>query len=554
MKKRIISSILAGALVLSLFTGCGDQSGKKQQQLSTESSQTESTQSNEATQITYNYEQELNILDDNYRNYYEIFVYSFCDSNGDGIGDLNGITEKLDYIQDMGFNGIWLTPIMPSTTYHKYDVVDYKGIDEEYGTIEDFEALVEECHKRGIRLIIDMVMNHSSSKNEWFVEACQYLRDLPEGEEPSEEACPYFGYYNFSKEQRSDTDYPVSGTDWFYEGSFWSEMPDLNLENKKLRAEFEDIADFWIDKGVDGFRMDAPLHYVEGDSVENSEILNWMYTYCKKKNPDFYMVSEVWANEMTIADYYESKTPSMFNFDTSSIEGCLMKTAMGTYDAQKLVNKMVEYQEVYGAVNDAYIDAPFLTNHDQVRVANNLQSNLDRMKLAAGLLMMMNGNPFVYYGEEIGMKSTGQEDENKRLPMRWSDSSDEGMTKGPQGCASDLEMAFSGVEEQQKDPLSLLNYYKRALRLRNENPEIARGTITIVDSVTDGDLAAIVKEYNGSKLSILYNTSEEETVVPLTEEPLKGQQIRGYLTLNGEEAIVDTEGVHLPGKSIVLLK
>ena len=205
-------------------------------------------------------------------------------------------------------------------------------------------------------------------------------------------------------------------------------------------------------------------------------------------------------------------------------------------------------------MNKDYIDAPFLTNHDQVRVANNLQSNPDNLKMAAGLLMMMNGNPFVYYGEEIGMKSTGQQDENKRLPMRWSDSDSEGMTQGPKGCESDLEMAFSGVKEQLEDPLSLLNYYKRALRLRNENPEIARGTVSIVDPVTDGDIAAITKEYDESKIAVVYNTSQEDVVVALTDSKLQGLEIRGYLTLHGEEITLNEDGIHLPGKSIAILK
>ena len=120
----------------------------------------------------YKYKQDLNIIDDNYRNYYEIFVYSFYDSNGDGIGDLNGVTQKLDYIQDMGFNGIWLMPVMPSTTYHKYDVKDYCAIDSQYGTIDDFKNLVDECHKRGINVVIDMVINHTSSSHQWFIKAC----------------------------------------------------------------------------------------------------------------------------------------------------------------------------------------------------------------------------------------------------------------------------------------------------------------------------------------------------------------------------------------------
>ncbi len=157
---------------------------------------------------------ELNVIDDNYRNYYEIFVLSFYDSDGDGVGDLNGVTEKLDYIKDMGFNGIWLMPIMPSPTYHKYDVIDYCAIDKQYGTIDDFKKLVEECHKRDIRLVIDFVINHSSTKNEWFIQAKDYLKGLEAGAEPDLEKCPYVGYYHFSKTKENGTYYKVGGSEW----------------------------------------------------------------------------------------------------------------------------------------------------------------------------------------------------------------------------------------------------------------------------------------------------------------------------------------------------
>ncbi len=561
MKKRFLSSILIVGLVASLLGGCGNEQNvpadgtqQTESEQTTESSQT--TENTEQTAATdgYQYEQELNIIDDNYRNYYEIFVYSFCDSDGDGIGDFNGVTEKLDYIKDMGFNGIWLMPIMPSTTYHKYDVVDYCDTDPQYGTIEDFKNLINEAHNRGIRVIIDFVMNHSSSQNPWFLEACSYLKTLGEDEEPDASVCPYVDYYHFSKVGK-DGYRQVSGTDWYYEGVFDYIMPDLNLESEALRAEFEKIADFWINLGVDGFRMDAALHYEEDDTAFNDEVLNWFYNYCLTKNPDFYMVSEVWAAQTTIADYYASLTPSMFNFAACGAEGPIIKAARSGKNASKFVDAMISYQNTYSQKNPDYIDAPFLSNHDQVRVANSLPGDNSKLKLAAGLLLTMSGNPFVYYGEEIGMQSTGQKDENKRLPMVWSLTDDTGMTTGPQGSDKSFQSVSAGVDEQEQDENSLLNFYKRGLRIRNENPEIARGTIEKVSSLCNSSQAAITKTYDGSTIGIVYNTSlEDAATIDLTDTDLAGMSIRGYMSVTGAEVTLDGNALEMPAGSICILK
>jgi glycosidase len=557
MKKKIVSIILAVCMTAALFAGCGDSTGTAGTENSgnTENSENgmEDTASG-ASAVSYAYEQELNIIDDNYRNYYEIFVYSFYDTDGDGIGDLNGVTEKLDYIQDMGFNGIWLMPIMPSTSYHKYDVVDYCDIDDEYGTIEDFQTLLEEAHARGIRVTIDFVMNHSSSEHPWFKQACEYLKTLGEDEEPDASVCPYVDYYHFSR-TALDGYRKVTGTDWYYEGQFDYKMPDLNLASEALRAEFEQIADFWIDLGVDGFRMDAALHYEENDTAFNTEVMNWFYNYCCSKNPDFYMVSEVWAAKSTIADYYASLTPSMFNFDVSSAEGVIVKTVRSGSNASKFVDAMIDYQKIFAEENPDYIDAPFLTNHDQVRVANNLTGDTNNLKMAAGLLLTMNGSPFVYYGEEIGMKSTGQEDENKRLPMVWSLTDTTGKTTGPANSDKTFEAVKAGVDEQEADETSLLNYYKRALRIRNENPEIARGTVEKVKELTSGSLAAVTKTYEGSTIGIVYNiSSEDEASMDLSGTALEGMSIRGYLSATGAEVTLSGQTLDMPADSICILK
>ena len=517
---------------------------------------------------------DLDIPDDNYRTYYEIFVYSFYDSDGDGIGDLKGVTEKLDYVADMGFNGIWLMPVFPSPTYHKYDATDYMAIDEQYGSLEDFDELIAEAHSRGINIIIDLAINHTSSQHPWFKEAVKYLRSLEDGQEPDYDECPYVAYYHFAKEPAGGTWYNINGSDkWYYEGSFWSEMPDLDLSCEALWTELEGVADFWIDHGVDGFRMDAPLHYEENDNSFNEETLSRLYTYCISKDPDFYMVSEVWAAEGIIKNYYASLTPSMFNFDIAQAEGKLIKAGNGKYKAEKLVEAMVKYQEDFGAENPGYIDAPFLTNHDMPRVANALNNNPEAMKRAAGLLMTCSGSPFVYYGEEIGMCSKGTKDENKRLPMLWNAEGDAaGTTRKPTDADSGIVSSFDGVEEQLSDPDSILNYYRRAIRLRNENPELARGYITIVDELTDGNTAVIIKAWNDSAIAVVYNTSDENVSVDISKAgrinalqrsgsndnidfDFSVTAVNGFLTVDpAEEVSLDNGILTVPAGGIAVLK
>jgi glycosidase len=528
MKKRILSAVVVLVLFAGVLAGCISGNGTQ--------------------------DAKLNIIDDNYRNYYEIFVGSFYDSDGDGMGDLKGVEEKLDYISDLGCNGIWLMPIMPSPTYHKYDTTDYEAVDEAYGTADDFKELASACHEKGIRLIIDVAMNHSSSQHPWFTQACEYLAGLKAGEKPDDTVCPYVDYYHFSDKQEGTTYYAVPGSSsWWYEGSFWSEMPDLNLKSPAVQKEFEEVADYWIDLGVDGFRMDAAMHYEENATNANCDILNKLYTYCKEKNPQFYMVSEVWASENVIADYYASGTPSMFNFDAGTAKGALVN-AVRKGDPVSLVNSMLKYQNDFSAKNPDYIDAPFLSNHDMARIANTLVNDPDKIKTAAGLLMTMNGSPFVYYGEEIGMNSSGTKDENKRIPMVWSKTDTTGMTKGPADMDAGIESPFPAEDEQEKDKDSILSYYKNALRLRNQNPEIARGTIEKVESLCKDSQAAITKTYQDSTIGIVYNLGEGNGTVDLKKTALENMNLEGSLTLKEETVQLKDGKLEMPPCSIVVLK
>jgi glycosidase len=539
MKKRVLSILLILGLMAGLLAGC--QNGT-----SGGNSETEGD-------TGYAYDQEDNIIDDNYRNYYEIFVYSFCDSDGDGIGDLQGVIQKLDYIKDMGFNGIWMMPISPSPTYHKYDVTNYYEIDPQYGTMADFEKLVDECHKRGINVVIDFVVNHSSNSHPWFTQACEYLQNLEEGKEPNTTDCPYFGYYHFTKEKKDNTYYKVRGTDWYYEGAFWSGMPDLNYESQELRKEFEDICKFWVEKGVDGFRVDAAMHIAKGNRDENNSILNWLYTTCTAINPDFYMVSEVWTVIGTYEKYYESLTPSIFNFDASQSTGLIMNAGKGYMTAGDFIDKLISYDKRFSTYNPNYIDAVFLTNHDVPRLSEACVNNEKTMKMSMGLMSMMNGSIYVYYGDEIGLPGTSDKDENKRLPMIWSDRTDEGETVGPSGCTIPRPQ-FAGVEQQLKDENSLLNYFKRALQLRNENPEIARGEIKKIESLCTDQYGIMTKTYEGSTIAIAINNKNEDVQITLTDTELAEMNIRGYLTIDGSVITLEDGVLTLPAKSICILK
>ena len=501
---------------------------------------------------------EVTVIDDNYRTWYEIFVYSFCDSDGDQVGDLQGVISKLDYIADMGFNGIWLMPIMPSPSYHKYDVKDYQEIEAEYGSMADFEELVAECDKRGIKLIIDLVLNHTSSEHPWFVEACSYLESLEAGEEPSAEECPYYEYYHFVKgNPGSNTWYQVGSTDYYYEGVFWSGMPDVNFESQALRKEFEGIVDFWLAKGVGGFRLDAVKEFYSGAAGKNVEVLTWLNDYVKAAAPDAYMVGEAWDGLGVYAQYYASGIDSFFDFEFAGPTGVVTKTLTfsgETNSAQAYAKALTRVQKSIREYREDAIDAPFFVNHDMARAAGYMQYDERKVKMAAPLNILMSGSAFVYYGEEIGMTGSGK-DENKRAPMYWSsDPQDKGMTRGPLDMEPQ-ENQFDCAQKQMKAKDSIYSFYKDTILLRNQNPEIARGTVARLEEITDQDIAAISKTYDGKTIYLLYNISEtEEKQVEMPAATYGELEIAGYLSVDGGKVTMKDGVVTLPSYSVVVLR
>lgn len=436
--------------------------------------------------------------------YYEIFVGSFYDTDEDGMGDLEGVRQKLDYIQkDLGATGIWLMPINPSPTYHKYDVEDYKAIDPTYGDMKDFDNLIDEMQVRDMDLILDLVLNHTSSTHPWFkkAKAAQIKGDCAEVVE-----CDF---YNFSSSYESG--YHKIKEDLYYEGGFWSEMPDLNLDNELVKEHILDTAKFWLDKGVKGFRLDATTHFFN-DSQKNIDFLKWFNTEVKNYKEDAYIVSEAWTSEAIIADMYASQIDSFFNFSFSQNSGKLYKS-MRSGSGSKLSQDVESYQKRIQEKNPNAIDAPFISNHDNNRSSGYLVT-LEDQKMAASIYLLMPGNPFIYYGEEIGLKGSGI-DENKRLAMIWDSKDKKGETVGPKDSDYITKEQLS-VHEALKDKNSLLNHYKHVISLRNAYPDISRG---IFESIDLGEPGLYGSRQNNTV--VVHNLSDEPLAFELAHKKIK---------------------------------
>ena len=455
--------------------------------------------------------------DDNYRTWYEIFVYSFCDSNGDGIGDLAGVRSKLDYLQELGVTGIWLMPIHPSTTYHKYNVSDYYAIDPAYGTMDDFHDLLEDCKQRNIKVILDLVVNHSGYDHAWFQAAAEYLKTLPKGQKPDAKACPYVDYYTFSREERSGMRV-LNGTDWYYEAMFSHDMPDLNLGNPAVRDEIEKIMRFWMDKGVSGFRLDAAKEFYSGQVSKNVEVLSWLQKAATDIDPNAYLVAEVWEGFSTITDYYESGITSIFNFAFGDSTGKIISVIRGAGNPATVstyATALEKADTAYSGNNPSYIDAPFLSNHDVGRIAGFCAQDKQKTKLAGAMNLFMSGSAFVYYGEEIGMTGGGN-DPSKRAPMYWNEARDAGTTQPPPECTIPETYPFGSLEEQRNDDDSVYNYYRQAIAIRNALPVISHGRTTAETALNKGCVSAFRKTWNDEKCIILMNISAESAEADLS--------------------------------------
>jgi len=464
------------------------------------------------------------MTDDNYRTFYQIFVGSFSDSNGDGIGDLRGVINRFDYINDgnmnsttsLGAQGIWLSPIFTSPSYHKYDAKDYYQIDWRFGTEEDLKELIQLCDERNVKLILDMAINHTSNAHKWFEE---FKNARINGDTEN----PYYDFYSCvtTAEKVGGVTYQkIAGVDCWYECNFSTEMPELNFDNPEVRQAMLDVAKYYLDMGIDGFRFDAVKYIYYGDTPRSVEFWEWYMDELLAYKPDIYCVGECWSGETEILEYYTAM--NCFNFAASQAEGMIASAAKGQ-NIYKYTTYIESFQKKVLEKNPDGMVMSFLSNHDMDRIAGSFATE-SMMRMAANLYLLAPGSPVIYYGEEIGMRgSRGAEntDANRRLAMLWGD---DDLIKNPVGSTyADSKQITATVADQREDENSLLSYYCRLLSVRHRNPAIARGTYHAVDC-GEKTLGGFTIEYEGETIGLFHNTSTEEISVDLSG----GTGLSGY--------------------------
>jgi glycosidase len=452
--------------------------------------------------------------------FYEVFVRSFQDSNGDGKGDLPGLIQRLDYLNDgdprtttdLGVDALWLMPVTASPSYHGFDATDYEHVNRDYGTDADLDRLVAEAHRRGMRVILDLVLNHTSDQHPWFRDSA------------SSATSPKRDWYVWSP---TDLGWPqpwnpASGSTWherngaWYYALFWGGMPDLNYRTPAVREEAKRIARYWLQRGVDGFRLDAIRHLVESGpgpgqsgSSENHAFLRELRAAVREARPDAVLVGEVWSRAEDIALYYGTdgdELQLLFDFPLAS---AIVKSVNGG-DATDVTYALSEIRREYppGAV-----DAPFLTNHDQIRLATELASDAGKLRLAAAVLLTLPGAPFVYYGEELGMQQPrSSDDEFKRQPMPWDGSPAGGFTTGRPWYRLPPGHERANVAAESRDPDSLLSRYRALVAARHASPALARGDIVVL--AVPSTALAWVRRGEGESVLVVHNLSPSTLEVP----------------------------------------
>ncbi len=518
--------------------------------------------------------------------FYEIWPRSFQDSDGDGSGDFNGMTSKLDYLQDLGVKGIWLTPIFDAPSYHGYDFQDFYNVEADYGTMADFENFIAQAHQRDIKVILDLVLNHISDKHEWFIKSVN-------------KTAGYEDYFIWRDDRPvsgwgqpwSAESNPAAVWHWnetrqaFYYGAFGSSQPDLNLTKQVVIDELNKLASFWLEKGVDGFRLDAVRYAVEeggyplqADTQGTIDYWTIFSQHVKSVKPDALLVAEAWADLTTIGTYRNNGQglDSAFDFDFGTVVIDILNPAVkqtadfgtiSTSHLQQSRESLWANLTARKAASPMHYFSPFLTNHDQTRIMYTLENDSAKAKIAASLLMTTPGTVYLYYGEEIGLSQykTG-DDQYRRAIMQWSDEDTAGFnTTGEfwldqakwfpwmqhhQGWWANYWQALKGtgksVAAQMQDPQSLFNHYKRLIAVRNENPALQLPQEVRYYPVDNNDVWLVENLAAGKSVWVLINLNPTTDVgfsVPKNLWGARKDQLTGKEMYLGERMSIPAAGV-----------
>lgn len=473
--------------------------------------------------------------------FYEIFVRAFYDTTGNGVGDINGVIEKLDYIESLGVDGIWLMPVFYSPSPHGYDTIDYYQINPVLGTEDDLVRLFNEAEKRNIKIVLDLVVNHTARHHEWFRKS-----------ELKEE--PYTDFYVWKKEKPEGEWFSWTHSrrrdEWYY-SSFGSSMPDLNFNNPLVREKIKEAAEYWLVKGAAGFRLDAAKHIIEVGpgklQVDTQETVEWwseFSEYVKSVKSDAVLIGEVWSPVEGVAKYYDGGKGLDLCFDFDLANAILRGAARG--NTTSIIDNVNNKNEI-GVPFEFY--SPFISNHDTVRTMNVLSNNFNRARAAAVLLLTSPGTPFIYYGEEIGMYQnvSGKGDNAKRTIMQWSNGKYAGFTSGNilRHDISDNSNPYN-VKFQDKRRDSLLNLYRKLIELRKNHPAMYSSQYQFIPN--EERINAFVKTGENSSIIVIANQSDEVKNISLAayngeySDLLTGRRFR----INGN--------VRLKAGEILLLK
>lgn len=486
--------------------------------------------------------------------FYQVYPLSFKDSNNDGEGDIPGLISKLDYLKWLGVTAIWLSPVTLSPRRdYGYDVCDYKTIDPRFGTMEDFERLVTELHKRNMRIVTDFIINHTSHMHPWFIESKSSKnnpkRDWYIWKDPQTDGNPPNNWRNISTGGPAWTLDPATNQYYFHQ--FLNEQPDLNWRNPEVRSAMRDIMEFWINKGVDGFRIDAIMHVIEDNELRNEPLLP-DFTRHEFNHNEYFEMDHVYTR-----DHPELKNVLSFLSDIAAAHGDIFLLSEAYGDAQRLASFHTYCKQenhapiIFNLVNTKWdiaktrqeiismekalrphdIRLYTLGTHDVSRVASRISEN--NVRNMAVLVLSLPGSPFIYYGEEIGMKNSPIEHQDARdhfaidgyftrdqvrTPLQWDSSTYAGFSDTQPWLPVDTSKDHLNIAQQKKDPASLLWLYKNLIAFRKQYPTLVYGALTPI-LIESEHILAYQRDYPGYDSLLIYlNFSTQPQQINLNQK------------------------------------